>query len=85
MALWKFGHFKLVSKISVIYWLDIKWSADRDEQITWLNFKKNSYYFSGVIAFWKFGHVKLVSKISRKLFEIWARGLKLGQLIGDDV
>ena len=34
------------------------------------------------MALWKFGHFKLIGKISQKQF--WARGLKLGQLIGDD-
>ena len=39
------------------------------------------------MAFWKFGHFKKIGMKSFKqdiLKSIWARGLKLGQLVGDD-
>ena len=38
--------------------------------------------FSGVMALWKFGLFKICQQDISK--SIWARGLKLGQLIGDD-
>ena len=72
MAIWKFGHFKLVSKVSknyLRYGLKLGQLIGYDAQITWLNFEQILSIFSWVMA--------LVSKI-------WARGLKLGQLIGDD-
>ena len=53
-----------------------------DEYITWLNFKKKSPYFFGVMTLWKFGHFKTCQQDISK--SIWARGLKLDQLIGDD-
>ena len=76
-----------------------------DEKITWLKFKKNSPYFSGVMdSSWKnslpvifflsqlspFLELCPFEKISMKSCQqdisksIWARGLKHGQLIGDD-
>ena len=43
--------------------------------------KKNTLFFWSYGPL-KFGHFKIVSKISQS---IWARGLKLGQLIGDNM
>ena len=49
----------------------------------------DQYFFSclSYLPFWSYAPLKkseqnLVSKISRKVFEL--RGLKLGQLVGDD-
>ena len=69
MALWKFGHFNLVSKISQKVFERLEtWLSDRDDKyVSYLTFEKIPKKFSSVIAFWKFGHFNLVSKISKKL------------------
>ena len=78
MALWKFGHFKLVSKMSQKLLELGAWtrSADREWWVDYLiKFKKKIILFFrsyGPLKIWAF---KLVSKISRKLFELGAWNL----------
>ena len=66
----------------------ITWSADSGWWVDYLiQFKKKITLLLGVMALWKFGHFE---KIRMKSFQqdisksIWARSLKLGQLIMDD-
>ena len=53
-----------------------------DEYIIWLNLKIKSPYFSGIMALWKIGLFNICQQGISKT--IWARGLKCGQLLGDD-
>ena len=63
MALWKFGLFKICQQdISKTVWarvLKLGQLIGDNEYITWLNLKKKSCYFSGVMAIWKFGRFKI--------------------------
>ena len=60
------------------------WTADRGCWIGYLiKFKKKNHLFSGVMSLWKFGLCKICQQVISKI--IWAWGLKIDHLIGDDV
>ena len=86
MALWQFGHFKLVSKIyldvfELEAWNVVSWKEmisrlfDKIKKKIILIFRSYS-----PLKIWAFETCQQdMSKI------VWARGLKRGQLIGDDM